>query len=166
MDPFKFCKSCSQTKPRTEFQQCTVMKRGKEYVQTNTLCIPCRNEKRRLDTEAKKRAADRKRKRYQEDPDFRSRTLETQFRFRWGISYLQRDVLLAIQGGVCAACGTDDPGTKGWCVDHDHSCCPTSKTCGKCIRALLCSPCNLALGHVQDNPETLRALATYLESHS
>jgi hypothetical protein len=40
------------------------------------------------------------------------------------------------------------------CVDHDHACCPkqvkaTAKTCGKCIRGLLCFRCNTSLGYVE-----------------
>lgn len=31
-------------------------------------------------------------------------------------------------------------------VDHDHSCCSTSKSCGKCIRGIVCQSCNIHLG--------------------
>lgn len=39
--------------------------------------------------------------------------------------------------------------------DHDHA---TGK-----FRGWLCNGCNVALGNVYDNPETLRKLADYLE---
>ncbi len=74
--------------------------------------------------------------------------------------------LVAAQGGRCAGCGSDDPGGKQgeWIIDHDHSCCTyASKTCGRCVRGLLCNHCNLVLGHVKDDPEVLRTLASYLE---
>ena len=67
--------------------------------------------------------------------------------------------------GCCRACGSSDR----LVIDHDHSCCQSlnmqSETaCGGCVRGLLCFGCNSALGHTKDNPQTLRALADYLES--
>jgi hypothetical protein len=65
--------------------------------------------------------------------------------------------------GRCDCCGSVDPGSKaGWHVDHDHACCPSSKSCGKCVRGLLCSRCNVALGMCDDSPDRLRALLRYL----
>lgn len=82
---------------------------------------------------------------------------------RFGITRDQFDAVFKAQGSACATCGTDDPGTSYWCVDHDHACCPGSdKTCGKCIRGILCRACNHALGNVRDNPATLRNLIDYL----
>lgn len=82
---------------------------------------------------------------------------------RFGISREQFDAIFAAQGNVCATCGTDDPGSSYWCVDHDHACCPSSdKTCGKCIRGVLCYRCNHALGNVRDNPNTLARMIEYL----
>jgi len=65
------------------------------------------------------------------------------------------------QGGKCASCGKEPPLRAGkpcrLCVDHDH------KT-GK-VRGLLCWRCNMALGNVDDSPETLQKLHDYL-THS
>lgn len=55
---------------------------------------------------------------------------------------------------VCDVCGENRIG-KGLHIDHDH------KT-GE-VRGVLCHGCNLALGNIEDNPERLRALASYLE---
>ena len=59
------------------------------------------------------------------------------------------EILLEAQGGVCNLCG-NPPKQNRLAVDHDHACCPGEKTCGKCVRGLLCTPCNLALGRVED----------------
>lgn len=82
---------------------------------------------------------------------------------RFGITREQFDALFESQGNVCATCGTDNPGTSYWAVDHDHACCPGSdKTCGKCIRGILCRTCNHALGNVKDNHQTLARMIDYL----
>ena len=74
--------------------------------------------------------------------------------------------LLAAQDGQCAICRdllTLGPNTH---IDHDHKCCAGySVSCGKCIRGLLCGPCNRGLGPFKDSPDRLRAAANYLEAY-
>lgn len=75
------------------------------------------------------------------------------------------DQTLKSQGGRCAVCGVDDPGTRGWAVDHDHRCCSAPQpetTCGTCIRGIVCTRCNLTLGQVDDSPELLNKMIDYL----
>ncbi len=68
-----------------------------------------------------------------------------------------------LEQGVCFACGAVNP-EGGLSVDHDHSCCPSSrKVCGDCVRGLLCQPCNKTLGMIGDSPERLQALIDYLD---
>lgn len=70
--------------------------------------------------------------------------------------------LLEQQNGVCAICSL--PPKRNWlAVDHDHSCCPSIKTCGNCIRGLLCGSCNSFLGRVNDDANSLIA---YLEKYA
>lgn len=67
--------------------------------------------------------------------------------------------LLVSQGGVCAICSTNSPGRSGaWHVDHDHRCCPQRKSCGQCIRGLLCSRCNRYVLAVIEGPHYQSAL--------
>lgn len=66
------------------------------------------------------------------------------------------------QNGVCAI-SKQVPSDKTLCIDHDHSCCPGKKSCGKCVRGLLHRQINTAMGLFQDNPEWLRAAADYIE---
>ena len=49
-------------------------------------------------------------------------------------------------------------------VDHDHSCCPGSKTCGKCLRGLACQKCNQGIGQFGDDPDRMRRVADNLEA--
>jgi len=72
--------------------------------------------------------------------------------------------MLKRQAGRCAICQTDKPGSKGFHVDHDHSCCTGSRSCGDCVRGLLCFPCNIGIGLLRDNPATLRSALRYLDS--
>lgn len=82
---------------------------------------------------------------------------------RFGLTRDQFDALLAAQGGGCAICGTSDPGKAYWHVDHDHSCCPSSdKTCGKCVRGILCRACNHGIGNFRDDAVLLSSAAAYL----
>jgi hypothetical protein len=73
------------------------------------------------------------------------------------------------QGGRCLICGRTanevDPHRQILCVDHDHACCPGVKSCGKCIRGLICSHCNNLLGHARDSIEVLESAIAYLKSY-
>lgn len=71
---------------------------------------------------------------------------------------------LDFQGWMCATpgCGTPHTPENRLFVDHDHDHCPTRESCGKCIRGLICPPCNSAMGLVGDNPIVLLGLAEYL----
>lgn len=80
----------------------------------------------------------------------------------YGLTVAEFEAMVAKQGDACAICGTEDSGGKAWAIDHDHACCPGSKSCGRCVRALLCSSCNMSLGLIKDSPATALAMADYL----
>ena len=82
---------------------------------------------------------------------------------RYSITEQRYDEILAAQGGVCAICKKDCR-RGSLSVDHDHTCCPGVKSCGKCVRGLLCRTCNQALGNLRDDPTLMRAAADYVES--
>lgn len=98
-----------------------------------------------------------------DDPDL---SLRGYLWAKYRLSLEAYKAMLAEQGNACAICRVDAPTdirTSRFHVDHDHACCPTSnKTCGKCVRGLLCHACNTALGNFQDNPERLLAAVAYL----
>lgn len=87
----------------------------------------------------------------------------------YGITIEEFRARLAAQGGVCAICGEPETATlngrvRRMTVDHDHACCPGPKSCGKCVRGLLCARCNATLGYLRDNPALADAMAVYLRS--
>lgn len=69
----------------------------------------------------------------------------------YGITPEQHGDLFVSQAGRCAVCSKGDIELV---VDHDHD-------SGQ-VRGLLCSPCNTALGLLQDDPEVLTAATSYL----
>jgi hypothetical protein len=82
---------------------------------------------------------------------------------KYGITAKQYEELLAGQGGVCAVCQeAPKPGGRRFAVDHDHGCCSGNRSCGKCVRGILCGACNLALGHIRDDPDYVAKLLAYL----
>lgn len=72
--------------------------------------------------------------------------------------------LYEFQGGVCAICNRANGATRRLSVDHDHACCKGSTSCGKCVRGLLCRPCNDLLGHCRDDWRMLARAIRYLQS--
>lgn len=77
------------------------------------------------------------------------------FRVKYDITPAEFDALFAAQGEKCAICLSPEPTNKGWHLDHDHA---TGQA-----RGVLCHPCNVALGFMQDDASRLRSAAAYLE---
>lgn len=69
--------------------------------------------------------------------------------------------ILDAQDDKCLGCNTAVNEFDN--IDHDHKCCPGTKSCGKCVRGILCPKCNKVLGLVDDSRSTLMRLADYLE---
>lgn len=65
----------------------------------------------------------------------------------------------------CAICGVLPPADRplSFAVDHDHACCPErGRSCGRCVRGVLCGPCNTGLGHFGDDVSRLQGAIAYL----
>lgn len=80
---------------------------------------------------------------------------------KYGLTLEQYRALVESQEGVCALC--QQPPSRAFDIDHDHSCCPELPACGECVRGLLCFNCNSALGKLKDNVDTLKRAVAYLE---
>lgn len=93
----------------------------------------------------------RNREAYQRNPDaFRASML----RSRFGLAVDQYNHMVKEQHNRCAICKKRPAPPKRLCVDHCHQ---TGR-----IRGLLCSLCNLGIGHMQDDPQIVRAALHYL----
>jgi hypothetical protein len=77
--------------------------------------------------------------------------------YKYGLTEERYNEILVSQGGRCAICRIEKCKTgRRFAVDHDHG---TGK-----VRGILCSACNIGIGHMQDDPELLRRAADYLET--
>lgn len=92
---------------------------------------------------------------YDKDRYCPDRNREASLRQRYGIGVEDYNSLLDIQEGGCRICGWVPSKEKALCVDHDHD---TGK-----VRGLLCTSCNLIVGHARDNPAVLLSSVAYLE---
>lgn len=70
--------------------------------------------------------------------------------------------MLFRQNHVCAICEQPCGTKRKLSVDHDHSCCSTTPTCGKCTRGLLCQACNTSLGGFRDSRSIVQKADQYL----
>lgn len=83
---------------------------------------------------------------------------------RFGLTAEAYEKLVAAAGGVCQICGNPPPGGQRLVPDHDHRCCPGgSGSCGRCVRGVLCSPCNRSIGGLGDTAQAVRLALRYLE---
>lgn len=161
MTEAKACADCGETKTLDHFQRYWNNKLGRH--RHMAICKACRAARRRADAGEKKASADSRRVKWQTDPEYKRNKQSIHHKWRYGITLDEKDAMLAAQGGVCAVCKTDDPRGRGWVTDHDHSCCPEIKSCGKCIRGVLCTRCNFALGQFDDDPDILQCAIDYLD---
>lgn len=95
---------------------------------------------------------------YQQRPHAKAYRRARHFMKRYGITVEEYETRVADQRGLCAACGRVPQGERHHAelhVDHDHE---TGQ-----VRGLLCSPCNMALGLLSDDPNRMRGLIRYIE---
>jgi hypothetical protein len=162
----KTCSKCCVTKPHSEFYK------------ENTLdgygpwCKSCKSEysKSRYTTKTRKCLACGEMRRFHSKKHSyclscrKNRGYEANLE-RYGLSIEQYEELLRKQNGVCAICGKPESTKKRLSIDHDHSCCPGLKSCGKCIRGLLCFRCNAGLGNLDDSIRRLERALKYLREN-
>lgn len=85
---------------------------------------------------------------------------QEKLKYLYNLDLEEYEEMLEIQNGLCALC--QRPSKNKLQIDHDHNCCSGKRCCGKCIRGLLCSNCNIALANLKDNPITTWTAFLYL----
>lgn len=101
------------------------------------------------------------------------RMKETALLWTYNLTPKAYDDLLQACGGVCCICRQGTPGAgpmRGLSVDHDHACCPGSRSCGKCVRGILCGSCNALLGRLEarqiDPMDWVSGVTAYLDRYA
>lgn len=140
------CSTCGSSKPSSEFYRHNKHKRGYRYS-----CKECTkkyaiewnrdNPPKRLETNRKWAIANRK------------ALKASHLRCTYGITQEEYDAMVISQGGLCAICRRKP---KGRSLDVDHS-----HRTGR-VRALLCGPCNTAIGLLRENPDTMLEAVRYV----
>ena len=95
----------------------------------------------------------------QNNPDKRKKDNPKRKFRRHGLTEEQYLKLYNKYEGKCHSCKDRD----GINIDHDHSCCEGIRSCGKCVRGLLCSQCNTSLGLLNDDEQKIKNLIKYLK---
>lgn len=147
----KTCNKCRQSKPLDDFHKASKTKDG-----FHRNCKSC--------------VLAYQRDYYNANPECQRRSPEAQRAGKLWVNYRLRpeqfQAILEAQNYGCAICG--DEGQL--VVDHDHNCCPSSKgqerTCGKCIRQLLCHRCNQAIGLLREDPFIIESALAYIAKHN
>ena len=130
-------------------------------------CDPCRtvrSTERRLTWQRnnKELIARQSAARYAADPEKFLGDRKKKICRKHGITPGRYDELLVSQGGGCAICSVLPGEDERLHIDHDHACCPRKNSCGKCVRGLLCRPCNTAIGLLKEDPKLLTAAIKYI----
>lgn len=139
---------------------------NKEYYATNATTLKAKRKAYRASNPEKIKAAAKKwnstekaaahRAAYAKKNPAKSRAYN--LKSKYGITAEMFDATLEAQGGRCAICEKLFTEKLRPCVDHNHT---TGAT-----RGLLCHPCNVSLGFLGENTQTLLNAVSYLIKHT
>jgi hypothetical protein len=152
----KICRKCLTRKSLDQFNRDSSAKDGRQKY-----CRPCQNERNSAWAKANvRKRTDYTREWSKANPD---KIFNNYLRHFYGIDKAEYDEMSANQNGVCAICAQPERFKKfgkvmRLSVDHCHG--------TGMVRGLLCSRCNNGLGHMNDDPQRMRAAIAYLERHA
>lgn len=149
----RICNKCLETKPLERFTKNIKYRGG-----IRPTCKDCHAKYMReyYDTNPEQVDKDRTRERQRQ-----RRKKKTPSYIRHGLTLESYTSIREKFNDKCWSCRD----RKSSSIDHDHRCCPGPYSCGACVRGVLCSQCNTALGLLQDSIEYIKGLELYLEEH-
>lgn len=162
----KECSLCNTVKPMEDFYKAGWSSDGK-----HSRCKKCHSLMASERWENNPRPPEinrRKNKEWREDNKEYVREVKSIAQFtHYSVTKEWYEKTLEDQGRKCAICGSLDNKGNGtrFHIDHDHGCCPSGKSCGNCIRGLLCGVCNTRLGILEKVDWKRKAIA-YLNKYS
>lgn len=167
----KHCSKCASTKPTDMFARNRARYDGLSIWCKS--CVSAYNKERGQKPEIKARSAELALARYhkltdEEKAEYNSpkRRKKWHLQGKYNITLDWYYKKLSEQGGGCAICHKPPPENGFLSIDHDHSCCPVGgRSCGKCVRGLLCVTCNAGL-HWIEKDSWRSAAESYLASSS
>jgi predicted transcriptional regulator len=156
----KTCTKCGIEKPKSGFNKNKSAKDGLAY-----WCKLCSKEYNKTpkgkESKRKYRVTPKSKeiiRRYQNSPKGKEASRNKRLKYYFGITLEQYKTMLESQGGCCAICGTNKPGSNGgsygFHVDHIKG--------TQIIRGLLCSKCNTGLGFLNHDINILIRAIKYL----
>ncbi len=118
------------------------------------LCKMCKEAYKKTYVHDPQKARDNQKRYRERHPDRSAACMRRTQIKRKGITLEKHAEMLASQKGLCAICKNPPPPHRDLDIDHCHA---TKK-----VRGLLCSSCNVALGHFRDSVALLNEAQIYL----
>jgi hypothetical protein len=152
----KICTKCKESLPIESFNERSP---GYLYRQCKSCRLKARNERFALYPDTKIKAQERSKKWYENNRDKVREKNKANKKYRanrdrwyrikntYNLTEQQYWDILNKQNGYCAIC---EKKVEKLYIDHDHSCCPTETSCGKCVRGILCQKCNMFMHYVDE----------------
>lgn len=158
------CTSCQNVKAFEEFHRRPRNKSG-----WDSICKSCSNTNQRAwrtrNPDKVKIYTSRHLEKSRQDPIAHSAKIREGHLKKYGLTIESYNKMLESQDGACFTCKKPEPADRALAVNHDHSCCPGESSCGKCVRALLCTKCNQGIGQADERIEILESWIAYLRLH-
>lgn len=162
----KYCRKGSHLNSiRTNKKQCSLDDCNKPHYAKELCRMHYARKARHGRTESKNKPVEKDRN-YQYDD------IKTIYRRNWMLknSYkISLDEFNKRAANGCEICGNKPE--RNLHVDHNHSCCNGAKSCGKCVRGIICNRCNMAVDKMEtgvmrpDYPQ-YELIKQYLEAYS